>query len=189
MMKRTLLALSACIALPASAAWTLDSDTSSLHFLSTKNAQITEVHSFDELSGTLSDGGKLSVTVPLTSVNTSIELRDTRMQEMLFDTTNFANATFTADVPAELMKLKKGSSKTGSVTGELDLHGVKAPATFQVIVSKLANDKLTVSTTAPTVINASSFKLEGGIQALQDVAKLSSITLAVPVTFSVTFEE
>lgn len=58
-----------------------------------------------------------------------------------------------------------------------------------MIVSKLANDKLTVSTTAPTVINASSFKLEGGIQALQDVAKLSSITLAVPVTFSVTFEE
>ena len=64
-MERTLLALSACIALPASAAWTLDSDASSLNFLSTKNAQVTEVHSFDELKGSLSDSGKLTGEVPL----------------------------------------------------------------------------------------------------------------------------
>lgn len=188
-MKRTLLALSACIALPASAAWTLDNDTSSLNFLSTKNAQVTEVHSFDELKGSLSDSGKLTVEVPLTSVNTSIPLRNTRMQEMLFETGSYPTATFTATVPSELMKLSAGESTSGKVKGELSLHGVTAPATFSVLVSKLSDGEITVATTAPTLISAADFKLDGGVKALQDVAKLGSITAAVPVTFAVTFTE
>lgn len=189
MMKKTLLALSACIALPASAAWTLDSEGSSLNFLSTKNAQVTEVHSFDKLEGSLSDAGKLTVEVPLSSVNTNIPLRNTRMQEMLFESGKYPSATFTATVPAELMKLSAGESTTGKVEGELSLHGVTAPATFSVLVSKVSDDEITVATTAPTIVSAADFKLDGGVKALQDVAKLSSITAAVPVTFAVTFTE
>lgn len=188
-MKRTLLALSACIALPAAANWSIDTDQSSLNFVSTKNAQVTEVHSFDSLSGSLTDAGALTVSVPLSSVNTNIDLRNTRMQEMLFETGSYPEATFTAQVDSALMNLKAGESKMADVKGELDLHGVKAPATFHVVVNKLSDDAMTVTTTAPTVVNAASFKLEGGVKALQDVAKLSSITLAVPVTFSVTFDK
>ncbi|MBU3020341.1 YceI family protein [Aestuariibacter sp. A3R04] len=189
MIKRALLALSACVALPVSAAWTLDTDASSLNFLTTKNAQVTEVHSFDRLQGNVSDEGKLTVTVPLSSVNTNIDIRDTRMQEMLFETSSYPNATFSATVPDELISMAAGQSKTTSVEGEINLHGVTAPATFQVVVNKLNDNTLTVATTAPTVISASSFKLEGGVKALQDVAKLNSITLAVPVTFSVAFTQ
>lgn len=188
-MKRMLLAFSACIALPASAAWTLDSDASSLNFLSTKNAQLTEVHSFDELKGSLTNAGELTVDVPLSSVNTNIPLRNTRMQEMLFETDSYPAATFTATVSDELMSLQVGESALGSVEGELSLHGVTAPATFNVMVNKLSDGKITVSTTAPTVVSASAFKLDGGVKALQEIAKLGSITTAVPVTFAVTFTE
>ena len=189
MYKRALLALSTCVALPVSAAWTLESDTSSLNFLTTKNAQVTEIHSFDSFEGEITDKGELTITVPLSSVNTNIDIRNTRMQEMLFETGSYPNATFTASVPDDLLSLPAGESKVTSVEGEISLHGVTAPATFKVIVNKLSKDALTVATTAPTVINAASFKLEGGVKALQDVAKLSSITLAVPVTFSVTFSQ
>lgn len=185
MIKRTLLVLTACIALPATADWSIDSDNSSLNFLTTKNAQVTEVHSFDALSGKLSNDGKLTVKVPLSSVNTNIDIRNTRMQEMLFETKTYPEATFTATVPDALLTMSAGDSQTASISGEISLHGVTAPATFNVVVNQLSDHTITVATTAPTVINAATFNLDGGVKALQDVAKLASITLAVPVTFSV----
>ena len=189
MIKRTLLALSACMALPASAAWTLDNDASSLKFLTTKNAQITEVQSFSSLSGTLTENGQLTVMVPLDSVNTNIELRDTRMQEMLFETKDYPEAQFTADIPTKLMSQPVGTSTSASVDGLLRLHGVSIPASFEINVNRLSESLITASTTSPLLVKAADFKLEGGITALQNVAKLGSITTTVPVSFTVTFTQ
>ena len=181
-------ALIACgFAFPAMADWNIDKDTSALHFLSTKNAQVTEVHKFDSFDGSLSDGGALSIEVDLASVNTAIDIRNTRMQEMLFNVAEFAQATFEAKLPDKMAKLQTGDVVIGKVDGILTLHGKAVPTTFYVKASKLDDDKLTVSTIAPTLIKADAFGLTGGIEALQKIAGLSSITTTVPVTFSVTF--
>ncbi|QJR82791.1 YceI family protein [Alteromonas pelagimontana] len=188
-MKQSLLALSACLALPASAAWHLDEDASRLHFMSTKNAQVTEIHSFKALSGELSDEGKLTVKVPLSSVDTAIDIRDTRLEEKVFEVAKFAEATFTADVPQDMLSLKAGDTIQGSVEGTMDLHGVKAPVTFDVIASKVNDNEMVVTTVTPTLISAESFKLKEGLETLQAIASLNSITFTVPVTFSVTFTQ
>ena len=83
MFKQSVVLLSGLLSASAFAQWTLDQDNSALHFMSTKNAQVTEVHSFDHFSGKLSDSGTLTIEVPLDSVNTNIPIRNTRMQEML----------------------------------------------------------------------------------------------------------
>ena len=57
------------------------------------------------------------------------------------------------------------------------------------MASKVDADTLTVSTTAPTLIKAESFGLTAGIEALQKIAGLKSITTTVPVSFSVTFTQ
>ena len=183
-------ALLACgLAFPAAADWSIDGETSALHFLSTKNAQVTEVHKFDSFDGTLSDGGKLNVAVDLSSVNTAIDIRNKRMQEMLFNVTKFAQATFEANLPESMMNLKSGQVVNGRVDGILMLHGKAVPTSFSVKASKVDDDTLTVSTTSPTLIKAESFGLAEGVAALQKIAGLKSITTTVPVTFSVTFTQ
>ncbi|GMM67449.1 YceI family protein [Alteromonas sp. MTD1] len=183
-------ALVACgLAFPATADWTMDTETSVLHFLSTKNAQVTEVHKFDDFDGSLSDAGKLMVNVDLSSVNTAIDIRNKRMQEMLFQVTKYAQATFEADLPENMMNLKDGEVMNGKVDGILTLHGKAVPTSFSIKASRVSEDILTVSTTAPTLIKAESFGLAGGVSALQKIAGLKSITTTVPVTFSVTFNQ
>ena len=183
-------ALLACgLAFPAAADWSIDSETSVLHFLSTKNAQVTEVHKFDSFNGTLSDSGKLSVAVDLSSVNTAIDIRNQRMQDMLFNVSKFAQATFEANLPESMMNLKAGEVANGNVDGILVLHGKAVPTSFSVTASKVDEGTLTVSTNAPTLIKAESFGLAEGVAALQKIAGLKSITTTVPVTFAVTFEQ
>jgi len=74
------------MSLNVAADWTLDSDQSSLHFVSIKNGTTAETHRFAELEGKAADSGKVTVVVHLISVDTKIPIRDERMQEMLFDT-------------------------------------------------------------------------------------------------------
>ncbi len=181
--------MATAIALPASADWRLDEASSALHFLSTKNAQVTEVHSFDSFTGNLSDDGKLRVAVDLASVNTAIDIRNKRMQEMLFNIKTFSEATFEASLPKTMQDLKKGQVVSGKVDGILTLHGKAVPTSFSVTASAVDDERLTVSTTAPTLIKAESFGLAEGVAALQKIAGLNSITTTVPVTFSVTFKQ
>ncbi|MCW8109035.1 YceI family protein [Alteromonas ponticola] len=185
---KSLIAIAWVLSAPVFAQWQIDADASSLHFVSTKNAQVIEVHRFDALSGSLDKSGKLSVKVPLDSVNTNIEIRDTRMQEKLFEVAKFPHATFTAQVPEPLMNVESGKVIQGEVRGTLELHGKQAPATFNVSVAR--NDTMmTVTTVSPTVIDANAFDLGQGVEVLKEIASLSSITLSVPVTFSVTFTQ
>lgn len=183
-------ALLACsVAFPTLADWRIDEDHSTLHFMSTKNSQITEVHTFDKFTGSLSSAGKLAVEVDLSSVNTAIDIRNDRMQKMLFNVAKFAEANFEATLPESMLDLAVGSVVSGKVDGIMTLHGKAIPTSFSVMVSQVSEDTLTVSTVAPTLIKAESFGLEDGISALQSIAGLKSITTTVPVTFSVTLTQ
>ena len=56
------------------AEWTLSPD-SSVKFLSTKNTNITEVHEFTQVSGSVSDQGSAKIAIDLSSVETGIEIQ------------------------------------------------------------------------------------------------------------------
>lgn len=189
MLKRAALIIALVSSSPAMAVWNLTKDDSSLHFLTTKNAQITEVHSFKSLAGAVSDTGELSVEVDLGSVDTLIPIRNTRMKEMLFDTITFPKATFSATLNPSLLNVPAGKVVSAQVSGTLDLHGVQAPVTFDLKLVRTSEGQLVVSTVKPTIIHAKTFSLESGVEALRNIAGLKSITTAVPVTFSVTFTQ
>ena len=53
------------------AEWTLSPD-SSVKFLSTKNTNITEVHEFTQVSGSVTDQGNAEIAIDLSSVETGI---------------------------------------------------------------------------------------------------------------------
>jgi len=177
------------VAVQANAAWTLNNDASSLSFVSTKAINIAEVHRFGHLEGGVSDSGKVMITVSLSSVDTGIEIRDDRMQEMLFETSEYATASLNASVnKADLDSLDVGESIATEVTGELTLHGQTVEVPFNVIIARTGNDRMLVTSKEPVVINAPTFGLAAGVEKLREVAGLPSISTAVPVSFVLSFD-
>ena len=84
----------------ASAQWTLNNEASTLSFVTVKADHVAEVHTFDELSGTIKEDGSVSIEIALASVNTLVPIRNERMQSMLFETELFPRGTITARISA-----------------------------------------------------------------------------------------
>ena len=176
--------------LPATvlADWTLDNTQSNVNFLSVKNAAVTEIHQFKNLSGSVSDSGDVTVSIDLTSVDTLIPVRDERMNKVLFETELFPIATLMAQVDkAALAALKPGQTMSLEAEVDLDLHGNKQLLVANLQVIGLENGGLLVSTTKPVVIDSKNFKLDKGVKALQNIAKLNSIATSVPVNVRLMF--
>ncbi|WP_395338692.1 YceI family protein [Ningiella sp. W23] len=166
----------------------LNQEMSSVNFLSTKNVNVTESHTFDTFVGAIDDSGKLTLDVDLTSVNTLIPIRNERMQNMLFNVTDYTKASFSAQLDDSLLALTDGKSRAATVTGDLTISGVSKPITFDIVVTALADGKLSAVTTKPTLINASDYNLDAGIEMLREVAMLENISKSVPFSFYVVFD-
>ena len=188
-MSRFALALATLMVTPAFGAWTLDGDRSTVSFVSTKAINIAEVHRFGEMSGTVDGDGNVDVAINLTSVDTAIELRDERMREMLFETDQYADATVEASVDlAAVEALEAGQSTRMAVQADLSLHGHSSPVVMDLLITRAGAGTLVVSSEKPVVVNAPQFALTEGVEALRAIAGLPSISLAVPVSFVLTFE-
>lgn len=172
----------------AFAGWKLDEQASKLNFLSTKKAQIIEQHSFKKVAGKVAANGQVNLQIDLASVETNIPIRNERMQKYLFETDKFANATISAKVDSGVLTaLAVGELKTLELAAELDLHGNKQKLKVPVTVVKGNKGQLYVSSVGSVVINAADFALVEGINKLQELAGLPSITYAVSVSFNLVF--
>ncbi len=171
------------------AEWTLSPD-SSVKFLSTKNTNITEVHEFTQLSGSVSDKGNAEISIDLTSVETGISIRNERMQSMLFNVSDYTSATVSADLPDTMMlALKNGETATSVLPLTLELHGERKEIEADVLATAAADGHVIVTTQSPVLVNAGDFKLAKGVEALREVAGLDRISTTVPVTFTLLFTE
>ncbi|WP_448213687.1 YceI family protein [Colwellia sp. MEBiC06753] len=187
-MRLLTLFLSCCLSLPAMANWSLSNDFSKLSFISTKKADIAEVHYFKTLSGDIAESGEVTLRIDLASVNTNIAVRDQRMRDFLFETAKFTQATFNAKVDLAFIEaMAVGDQKQLPLKGHIDLHGIKKEVSVSVQLVKLANDKVVVSALTPMIINAKDYGLAEGVAKLQKLASLPSISNAVPVSFVLTF--
>jgi len=167
----------------AQATMTLDNEQSTISFVSIKKGTTAEVHTFSNLSGTLSDEGNLSIDIELDSVQTNVDIRNTRMREMLFETMQFPSAELTALVSTPI---PDGSMTPINVEALLSLHGATANINVHALATRV-DGQLLVTNTQPVIVNAGDFGLVPGIEALRQVAKLSSIPIAVPVSFTLVF--
>ncbi|MCL1143042.1 YceI family protein [Shewanella gaetbuli] len=187
MKKWLIVSILSVLAHPVFAAnWQVDNDLSSVSFISTKKGDIAEVHKFKQVSGTLDEQGKFSLTIDLASVDTGISIRDERMQGLLFEVAQYPTLTLSASVPPKLVNdLAVGSTTVADIEATIDLHGQQQKKVFKVLVAKLSDKKFMVTSLAPVVVQAQDFGLVAGVEKLRAIAGLSSISLAVPVSFVV----
>ncbi|ROS00013.1 polyisoprenoid-binding protein YceI [Sinobacterium caligoides] len=171
----------------ALASYELEPGGSLLGFSSVKKAAIAEQHLFKGVSGSIDSVGRLVIEIDLNSVDTGIVIRDERVRKYLFETDRFKKATLQAQLPQEALLLKKGEDIDLSVISTLDLHGFKVQVPIEVVLFKQQNGAFRALTKRPIWLSVEDFGLLGGVDVLKSLARLSSIDLAVPVSFDVLF--
>ncbi len=172
----------------ALADWVLDPERSHLSFISIKSKDVAEIHTFEQMTGRVDDQGQVKLVLMLDSVKTLIPIRDERMRELLFKTTDYQQATLAAKIdPAVIDAMQVG--EIGHLVGEgvLSLHGREQPMTVHLQVARVAPDVLLVASRQPLVVDAEKFGLSEGVEKLREIAGLESVSHAVPVTFVMTF--
>nr|WP_070960247.1 YceI family protein [Hyphomonas sp. Mor2] len=172
-----------------SGAWTLDSSASRIAFASIKAGELIETHYFPGLSGEISERGETVIRVPLEQVETKIDQRNERMQNLFFETDTYPLAEIRATVEKDAFAaLAVGDRLETELEGTLSLHGLDAPVYANVFVTRIAPTRVEVATSEPVIVHVADHNLEAGLEALREVANLPSITPAVPVTFTLVFD-
>jgi hypothetical protein len=173
----------------ASAQWQLDNTASLLTFISVKADNVAEVHRFDRLSGSIGNDGKLALSIELASVNTMIPIRNERMLEMLFETSMFPDAVINGSVDINAVAaLAVGETRTLQTAFTLTLHGKSSELTSELLVTRLARG-ISATTLKPLIVMADTFDLAAGVERLREVVGLTRISNAVPVSFTVVFNQ
>jgi polyisoprenoid-binding protein YceI len=170
-------------------AWTLDPAASRLTYVSIKAGEVAEINRFGRLSGTVAPDGMASLDIDLASVDTGVEIRDERMREVFFQVADNPRANVTAKLdPAAFARLAVGQSLTRPLTASVTIKGATSDVETEVLVTRLAEDRVTVVPTAPVIISTDMFGLTDELGELRAMAQLPSITPAVPVSFILTFK-
>lgn len=183
-----LVAVLAGFAMPVAADWVLEPEQSHLSFISIKSKDIAEIHRFTRMTGRVDENGEVTLALMLDSVETLIPIRNERMRELLFKTSDFQQATLSAKIdPAVVEGMQAG--EIGQLAGEavLSLHGREQPLTMRLQVAKVAPNVVFVASREPLVVDAEKFGMSKGVEQLREIAGLESISHAVPVNFVMTF--
>ena len=154
-----------------------------------KQARPPRFTAFKSATGSVASSGDFTLSIDLDSVDTAIEIRDTRMREMLFETDQFPNATVVRSVDIEQINgLAVGESAKTTTEAQLMVHGANVALTVEMTVARLSESRLLVASEKPLIVNASQVALLEGVERLREVAGLPSISPAVPVTFVLAFD-
>ena len=162
--------------------WELNSESSSIAIVTTKNNSVSETSDFTSFSGNIDKDGNLLITIDLSSLETNIPIRNQRVQKHLFQTDLFP----TADIHTTL---KPSDLEIGvhSISFDVDLHGVSGIVDGQFMVFEQQGKKI-ITLYKPLIIHANMFGLENGITTLKNLARLETIDLTVPLNIILTFE-
>lgn len=180
--------LSGSETLLAASDYALDSENSSLYFVTTRQTHDIENHFFRDLSGSISSNGQATLNINLGSVETGVATRNQRVRDLLFEVGTFSQATVTLPVDlARLSSQASGSAETQAVSATLDLHGVFSNIDTELVITRLSDTTIMVQNASPILIRAGDFNLTSGIDTLRNLANLDVISYTVPVNFTLLF--
>ncbi|MFM2586930.1 YceI family protein [Vibrio sp. TBV020] len=166
--------------------YTLDSDYSSISFATIKKQYVIEPATINSLSGTLDNSGQFTVSIDLNGIETGIAIRNTRLNELFFESAKHSPVTVKGKV--DWTSLDNGSHRM-KVPAEVTLFGTTKSIEFPVVVLN-ADNTVMVSSSAPVIIGASDFGIPS--KNLTDLAATVGgieISDRVPLTLNLTFKK
>ena len=190
-----LAALMGVMSVPAVAGenWTLKGALSSISFGSVKKETVGETFRFSNLSGSVSEKGRVRVVIDLASVQTGVEIRDKRMRAHVFgdpDGKKRPKAILSADIdPATFTALPVGMLKPISLKIDLEFLGRRHPVEANLVVARISPERIMVLTDGMIWFSTKDLGIDEGISKLQELADLPSITRAFPVSARLVFQK
>ena len=171
------------------AKWTAVEDQSRIAFGSIKKDTVGEVHHFEGVTGTVGEDGKLTLAVDLGSVETNIDIRNERMLEHVFKGGK-AKAMVSGEIDLDEVKdLKPGDTSIIDFEGVLAFAGVNVDVEAEMLVARLAENRVLVSTADFIMVSTEDLGIDPGVNKLMELAKLPGITRVTPVAVRVVFEK
>lgn len=164
-------------------AWKIDSQQSSVTFISIKKTNIGELHHFTDISGSI-DGSVATITISPDSVDTKVPIRNERIREFLFQTEIYPTIEIKSNVEKYLIT---ETSDELAIPASLKMLGVSKELILNVRVNKVGSSTLLVTSTKPLIIRSSEFGMDKGIRKLSELVNNLPIAEAVPVTFALVF--
>lgn len=190
-MKKVLPVLSLALALASAHSFAadnyqLDPSLSSVSFATIKNQFVVEPATINTLSGTFDSSGKFEVSIDLKGVQTGIPIRDSRLNELFFDSAKFPTVTVSGNVDTQ--SLSDAPQKL-TVSAQVTLHGQTKTISFSVVAFK-SDGHVMVSSLSPVIVGASDFGIP-----TENLANLAAtvggikISDRVPLNLTLTFKE
>lgn len=168
--------------------WTLNGEMSNVAFGSIKNEYVGEVHRFGAVSGGVDTNGLVALKLDLGSIQTGIDIRDERMIEHVFE--NAPDATIAATIDMTVLEgLDIGEWMETTTTGTLSLLGNDVDLDASFFVIRLGEDQVMVTTDGMIMLATDEAGFDPGIDVLQELAGLDSITRVSPVTLRLVFDK
>ncbi len=189
----SLVCASALLVTPAFAGghakWTSVDDQSVVAFGSVKKDVAGEVHHFESVTGTLSETGDLMVDIDLASVETNIDIRNERIMKHVFQDGS-ATATVSGEIDMdELADLAIGATTIIDLEAVLSFAGIDNDVEAEMLVARLAEDRVLVTTADFIMIPTADLGITEGIDMLMQLAKLPGITRVTPISVRMVFEK
>ena len=132
--------------------WSVNAANSTFNFVTVKKINTAEALTFTSLQGTVNSDGKATLTIPLASVSSGVDIRNSRLQSILFETNYTPSLHFTTQLTlATLDAMAAGSTSVSSFTGNLVLHGISKEITFDALVIKHDANNISVSPRKPII--------------------------------------
>lgn len=172
----------------ANVKYTVDSNNSIVNFSTIKTQYVVEPAIFKRVGGIISDSGDVEISIDLSSIDTKIAIRDTRIEELFFEVIKFPNAIIKAKI--DMGKIKSLSSyRTMEMPATLEFYGKTKEIKLNILAAKTYEDRLLITSMQPVIVNADDY----GIPAknLTNLAKTVgglSLSNKVAVNFVLTFK-
>ena len=171
------------------AGWTLDGNNSSLYYVTSKAAALSELNSFANLVGVIRDDGRARVNIGLGSVDTAIDIRDERMRDIVFQVENNQRSNINMQTNIALLNtLDAGESIRATYDAVIELIGEEQTLPVNVVITGLENGGLLVTLATPLIVNVALFGLADEIEQLREIAGLPSINNNIVVDFTLQFD-
>lgn len=175
--------------------WVLDAEKSYLQYVTTKEENILELNQFKSidsnsqaLSSSIDTVGNVVLEIDLNDIQTNVDLRDTRMRDIVFETSFLPKAylSFSID-PSTVNNMTSCTSQYLNIEGTLSLHGMNQTIDTEVLIVKDSDTQLSVMSVNPVIIDSDDFDLSYGVSLLKSIGNLNSISLSVPVYFQLNY--
>jgi hypothetical protein len=169
--------------------WLLVTENSQISLFTIKAEDIGEVFTIPLNNGSVSETGKVTITFAPGEIETGIPIRNSRMGKYLFEIEKWPIATITTQLETGVIeKIATGTKQVLPAKVTVGLHGIPITYDIFLIATMNNNGHVIVSSAKSISVHATDFGLSAGLDKLQELAGLSSITPVIAVNFNLVFE-